>query len=116
MVAMASEQSAMRRSLRGLARRHASMIERAQVVEQERTAAYMAARALTPPLTFKEIADIFGVTEAAVMQKVKRHLDAEAKKKKPRRSRVGAGVEVKTSPLAPADFDSPTQHLQEVRQ
>lgn len=45
---------------------------RAEATEQARTDLYLAARELDPPLTFKDIADVFEVTEAAVMQKVRR--------------------------------------------
>lgn len=44
-------------------------------LESERTHLYRAAREKVdgrPLLTFKEIADVYGVTEAAVMQKSKR--------------------------------------------
>lgn len=51
-----------------------------KALEDERTQAYLAARALDPPMTFKAIADVFGVTEAAVMQKVTRHEKAQAAK------------------------------------
>lgn len=60
-----------------------SKLERANLqvraLEEARTAAYLDARALEPPMTFKAIADVFGVTEAAVMQKVSRHAAAQAK-------------------------------------
>lgn len=44
-------------------------------IEDDRAAAYVAARACTPPLTFQVIADEFGVTESAVMQKHKRAVE-----------------------------------------
>lgn len=40
--------------------------------EAERTVIYVAGRELDPPMTYKEIAAVYGITEAAVMQKVKR--------------------------------------------
>lgn len=35
---------------------------------REREEMYIAARQLKPPLTFRQIAEVFGITEAAVMQ------------------------------------------------
>lgn len=46
------------------------------LIEEERAAAYLAARDCDPPITFKAIADVFGITEAAVMQKSKKALAA----------------------------------------
>lgn len=47
-------------------------------IEDDRAAAYVAARECTPPLTFQVIADVFGVTESAVMQKHKRAVEKAA--------------------------------------
>lgn len=46
--------------------------EQVRQLEAARTQLYVEARELDPPMTFKAIADVFGVTEAAVMQKVTR--------------------------------------------
>ena len=77
-----------RTKLRALHKRHARTTGQLDQLEDERTKLYLEARALDPPMTFKEIADIFGVTEAAVMQKVKRH----ASKPKAKRARANGHV------------------------
>lgn len=63
----------MRKRLEALQRRHARHQGKTKDLEDERSRLYVEARELDPPMTFREIADIFGVTEAAVMQKTKRH-------------------------------------------
>lgn len=80
MAATASEPkeytTAQRQMLRRLAsfrKKYLRDTARAEATEQARTDLYLAARELEPPLTFKDIADVFEVTEAAVMQKVRRH-------------------------------------------
>lgn len=83
----ASERATVRRRLRALHGRYSRAQRAMKAYEEERTALYIEARALVPPMTFKEIADIFGVTEAAVMQKVKRYHDAERAKRAKRRPR-----------------------------
>lgn len=52
---------------------------RVRALEDRRTALYLEARQLDPPMTYMAIAKAFGVTEAAVMQKVSRAAAAEAK-------------------------------------
>lgn len=66
-------QRQMLRRLTTFRRRYLRDAARAEATEQARTDLYLAARELDPPLTFKDIADVFEVTEAAVMQKVRRH-------------------------------------------
>jgi len=60
------------RRMRALRARHARATSTLQDIEDQRTAMYEAARALEPPLTFREIAEAFDVSEAAIMQKMKR--------------------------------------------
>lgn len=45
---------------------------RLDVLEAERDRLYEQARAMDPPVTYAAIAAVFDVTEAAIMQKVKR--------------------------------------------
>lgn len=51
---------------------HAKLYQRTQnridELWRERVDLYAAARELKPPLTFRQIAEVFGITEAAVMQ------------------------------------------------
>lgn len=47
-----------------------------QQLEDERAELYEAARQLDPPMTFREIAAVFEITEAAVMQKMRRRAKA----------------------------------------
>lgn len=81
---MASDHTRVRGQLRALHKRHTRASMTLAECEAQRTTLYLQARALDPPMTFKEIADIFGVTEAAVMQKVKRHT-SKPKAKRPRK-------------------------------
>lgn len=55
--------------------------------ERLRSELYAKARAMDPPLTFKQIADVFGVTPAAVMQKLDRANEQAASRPKPKRPR-----------------------------
>lgn len=59
------------RRLRALKRRHDRVTASLHAVEEQRAVLYLEARDLG--LTFKAIADIFGITEAAVMQKITRY-------------------------------------------
>lgn len=70
---MASEQAAVLRRMAANKTRLTKAESALAKVEGERTALYLEARALEPPVTFKDIADVYGITEAAVMQKVRRH-------------------------------------------
>lgn len=72
------EQRKMVTRLRQFKRRYDRQMAKARAIEDERTDQYLAARAVTPPLTYAHIADLFGVTEAAVMQKVRRGEKAAA--------------------------------------
>ncbi len=72
MTTTASDRKAVIRKLRTVAKRHDRASAALAAAERERTEVYLEARAVEPPVTFREIADIFGVTEAAVMQKLKR--------------------------------------------
>ena len=67
------EQRAILRKLKALNHRYSKALAIVNECEIERGDLYLEARALTPPVTFRDLADVFGVTEAAVMQKVKRH-------------------------------------------
>lgn len=67
------EQSRMLRDMRTFAKRFEAKQAEVAKMENDRADLYIAARAIDPPLTFRVIADTFGVTEAAVMQKIKRH-------------------------------------------
>ena len=52
-----------------------------EALEAARGDLYLAARSADPPVTYADIANVYGVTEAAIIQKVKRHLatgDTEA--------------------------------------
>lgn len=60
------------RKLRALHRRYTRAMTRVDEIEELRSQAYFEARSLDPPLTYKTIAEVFGVTEAAIMQKEKR--------------------------------------------
>ena len=82
----ASEQTVMLRRLRALYRRHARAVDKVGECERERTALYLEARALDPPVTYAQIAAVFQITEAAVMQKVSRHYKrVGSEKPKPKR-------------------------------
>lgn len=63
--------------------RHRARYERATgnvaALEDERAELYEEARRLDPPMTFREIAAVYGITEAAVMQKIRRREKAAAK-------------------------------------
>lgn len=72
-MAALTEQERTVKNLRRLAARYNRAVAHLAALEDDRAEAYLAARALDPPVTFKAIADAFGVTEAAVMQKIKRH-------------------------------------------
>lgn len=69
---MANERTAMLARLRALQKRYDTAVSRVDALEDERAALYVEARNMTPPITFRTIADIFGITEAAVMQKIRR--------------------------------------------
>lgn len=59
-------------------------------VEAQRTALYLEARRLEPPVTIKALADAYGVTEAAIMQKVNRGLEEERASRRSRKAKPGA--------------------------
>lgn len=58
--------------LRRLHARHQRAVTRVVALEDEKAELFAEARRLDPPLTFKSMAAIFGVTEAAVMQHLTR--------------------------------------------
>jgi hypothetical protein len=71
--------------LRSLHGRHKKAVDRLEALEQERAELYLEARAMTPPITFKSIAAIFEVTEAAIMQKLRRERESNGEAtRKPR--------------------------------
>jgi hypothetical protein len=69
---MATERQATITRMRAFARKYRRALATVETLERERLTVYQEARACDPPVTFKEIADTFGITEAAVMQKIKR--------------------------------------------
>lgn len=77
------EQERMFKRMRNFKLRYDKAMIRAANIEQQRTDLYLAARLTNPPITYQEIADVFGVTEAAVMQKVRRDEAARANGTKP---------------------------------
>lgn len=85
-----SERSAMIRRLKSFHRRYTRHVEQVRADEDERSRLYLEARATNPPITYREIAEVFGVTEAAVMQKVKRH-DDKVNGRPPAKPRQHAG-------------------------
>lgn len=64
--------------LRRLKVRHDRATAALLALEEERVALYQEARDLDPAITFREIAGIFEITEAAVMQKLRRGEKASA--------------------------------------
>lgn len=68
---MNDRQLVMRR-LRALHRRYTRTMQRVDECEELRSQLYAEARALDPPITYKSIAAVFDVSEAAVMQKERR--------------------------------------------
>lgn len=68
-----------RRRLERLKVRHDRATATLQAIEDERAALYVEARELQPALTYKAIADIFDVTEAAIIQKVNRERERLAR-------------------------------------
>lgn len=76
---MPSEQQAMLKQLGKLHARYERAVATLAELEVERAEMYQAARDLDPPLTFRAIAGVFGVTEAAVMQKLRRTAEANEK-------------------------------------
>ena len=67
------EQQRMVTRLQAFERKYAKVAGVLADLEAERSRLYVEARELDPPVTFRDIAGVFGVTEAAVMQKIKRH-------------------------------------------
>lgn len=67
-----AERAGFVRSLKALARRHRHTVELLARLDEERATAYEAARALDPPMTLRQLADIFGVSEAAITQHISR--------------------------------------------
>lgn len=59
-------------TMQRFARRFEQAQAKVAAMEDERADLYIAARSIDPPLTFRQIAATFGVTEAAVMQKINR--------------------------------------------
>jgi hypothetical protein len=60
------------RRLTKLAERHRQLSSSLAKVDAEVTDAIFDARALDPPITKKVLGDLFGVTEAAITQRMKR--------------------------------------------
>lgn len=81
--AASDDRAAVQKRLRSLARRYNRATATLAKLERERADLYQEARACTPPITFKWIADTFGVTEAAVMQKLRREARPPKKPKAP---------------------------------
>lgn len=81
----ASDRQTVLRRIRSVAGRYQRGKERMELLEAERTSVYREARALEPPITFATLAREFGVTEAAIMQKINRQDDRDAQRKRPRR-------------------------------
>ena len=86
-----AERSAVLRRMTSVRARLRAANARVAELEAERTEVYRAARQLDPPVTYRYLADHFGVTEAAIMQKLKRDdrrtaAAAAAKKGRKRRS------------------------------
>ena len=67
-----AERRDMMKRLKTLAAQHQRATARLTALEDDRAEAYEAARALDPPITFRQIASIFGCSEAAVMQHLSR--------------------------------------------
>lgn len=72
-----NERQLVMRKLRALHRRYTRTMQRVDECEVLRSELYAEARALTPPITFKSIAAVFDISEAAVMQKLKRTTEKE---------------------------------------
>ena len=66
------EQERMLAYMRRFAKQFEAAHAKVAAMEEQRADLYIQARALTPPLTFRQIAQTFGVTESAVMQKISR--------------------------------------------
>lgn len=75
---MPESQAAVLRKLRACAARYEKAQATMEALTVERGDLFVAARECDPPITWKAIADIFGVTEAAITQKVKRHQRSDA--------------------------------------
>lgn len=67
-----NERQLVMRKLRALHRRYTRTMARVDECEELRSQLYVEARSLTPPITYRSIAEVFGVSEAAVMQKERR--------------------------------------------
>jgi CRP-like cAMP-binding protein len=67
---MTREQQRAVTELRKLAERYRRAKSTVDGLDEERGLAYARARAIDPPLTFKQIAEAVGITEAAVQQKL----------------------------------------------
>ena len=68
-----NEREALLRSMRALAARRAKAASVLTAIDQARVPLYEQARAFDPPLTFREIAECFGVTTTAIQQACVRH-------------------------------------------
>lgn len=82
---VASDEAGMLAELRALNQRMKRATTSLDECERQRSELYAKARAMDPPLTFKQIADVFGVTPAAVMQKLDRATEQAASKPKTKR-------------------------------
>lgn len=69
---MANDPAVILRRMKTLRTRLAKASVALAALEEQRLQLYVDARACEPPITFKQIADEFGITEAAVMQKINR--------------------------------------------
>lgn len=78
----ASEHAEVMKRLRDFARRYNAAIRRRDEVEEARSRLYVEARSLEPPITYKVIGQVFGVSEAAVMQKERRWLEQNGRAKR----------------------------------
>lgn len=64
------EQAALLKRMRKMRAQYEKVLARAETMWDQRGAVYEEARALDPPLTYAQIAEAFGITQAAVMQKI----------------------------------------------
>lgn len=80
------EQRALAQRMREFRSRYKVLAAGMEKMEAQRAALYVEGRKLDPPMTFREMADIFGITQAAVMQSVDRVLNP-GRKKKPKRAK-----------------------------
>lgn len=72
------ERARVRRKMQRFAQRGVKVNQALNDYRDELTAVYMEGRQLDPPMTYKEIAEIFGITEAAVVQKVNKPRESQA--------------------------------------